>query len=273
MASFSWLPLGTGKPLFLGGFSFSDESRTDRGPQKLIVDRKQEKGRTAAYVDGYNIYYGRLRGTPHKWLDVVRLCENILSLRDQNETLTKLNLFTAPALARFARHGDQSVQAQSAYHRALAALYRDRFEAVYGEHSYDRSGSLLPTFIAGQPCNRDQRSRVWKLEKKKTDVNLALRMYRDARKGLYDRIILVTNDSDAEPALAAVREDFPHIMIGLVIPIKPPKNEERPRRSSGSLVKHASWVISHLTDAQLEGAHLPRKVPTNKKPIIKPEHW
>ena len=29
--------------------------------------------RTCIYVDGYNLYYGRLYGTEYKWLDVVAL--------------------------------------------------------------------------------------------------------------------------------------------------------------------------------------------------------
>ena len=27
--------------------------------------------RVIAYIDGYNLYYGLLKGTPHKWLDLV----------------------------------------------------------------------------------------------------------------------------------------------------------------------------------------------------------
>nr|WP_297532775.1 hypothetical protein [uncultured Roseateles sp.] len=37
----------------------------------------------------------------------------LLAQRDQNETLTKLNLFTAYALARFSGHGAASVEAQT----------------------------------------------------------------------------------------------------------------------------------------------------------------
>ena len=37
--------------------------------------------RTAVYIDGYNLYYGRLRHTAHKWLDVVALFEAILRIR------------------------------------------------------------------------------------------------------------------------------------------------------------------------------------------------
>jgi len=26
--------------------------------------------RTVIYIDGFNLYYGALRGTPYKWLDI-----------------------------------------------------------------------------------------------------------------------------------------------------------------------------------------------------------
>lgn len=33
--------------------------------------------RTIVYVDGYNFYFGVLRGTPYKWLDIVGLVKYI----------------------------------------------------------------------------------------------------------------------------------------------------------------------------------------------------
>jgi len=230
--------------------------------------------RVAVYVDGYNLYYGRLRGSTCKWLDLVRLLEDILIKRDQNESLERVHLFTAHALATFATHGSASVEAQSAYHRALEAKYGELFKVTYGKHSFDKDGSLLPEFVSGQPYDRTRRIRVWHLEEKKTDVNLALGMYRDAAQGRYDRVILVSNDSDAELALLAVREDFPHMMIGVVMPIRPPAPGAKVhRRASGSLANQADWVIQHLSDEQLVAAQLPSLVPTRKKPIRKPAHW
>lgn len=229
---------------------------------------------TAVYVDGYNLYYGRLRGTAFKWLDLVKLFDTLLVQRDQNEQVAKVCLFTAPALATFATHGNASVEAQAAYHRALKARYADRFDTIYGTHSFDRSGTLLPVYVPGQPFDRTQRTRVWKLEEKKTDVNLALHMYRDACKELYDRMILVSNDSDAEPALEALRSDFPHIMRGVVMPIRPViSGVAAHRRPSGSLARHADWTLAHLSDEALAAAQRPETVPTKKKPIRKPAHW
>ena len=31
--------------------------------------------KTNIYIDGFNLYYGALKGSPYRWLDVKRLCE------------------------------------------------------------------------------------------------------------------------------------------------------------------------------------------------------
>ena len=192
----------------------------------------------------------------------------------QNEKLERVNLFTAHALATFATNGTTSVEAQSSYHRALKTLHGERLQIIYGDHSFDKRGALLPAFVPGQPYDRNNLTRVWKLEEKKTDVNLAICMYRDACKNLYDRIILVSNDSDAAPALEAIRQDFPHIMIGVIMPIHAPEpGATVHRRASGSLDNLSHWTIAHLSDEQLSQSQLPVNVPTKKKPILKPRHW
>ena len=43
---------------------------------------------TAVFVDGYNLYYGRIRGTSYKWLDVVKLFDNLLHEQDPSSLLT-----------------------------------------------------------------------------------------------------------------------------------------------------------------------------------------
>jgi uncharacterized LabA/DUF88 family protein len=233
-----------------------------------------ESQKTAVYIDGYNLYYGRLRNTAYKWLDVVSLFDVLLKEQDPSASLEVVKLFTAPALARFASHGAASVEAQQTYHRALQAKHGNRFELVHGAHSFDKDGTLLPTFVPGQPYDRQVRTRVWKLEEKKTDVNLAMAMYRDAAKGRYDKLVLCSNDSDAEPALQALREDFSQLQIGLVTPVPPPiVHKGSPRGVSTSLAQHAHWVRRYLLDGELAHAQLPPQVPTNKKPVRKPAHW
>ena len=119
--------------------------------------------RTIAYIDGYNLYC-ILRGTSQKWLDVVALFEHILKVQDSKSALSAVRFFTAPALARFASHGQASMVAQQSYHRALEARHPNRFSITLGNHSYAKNGTLLPTFVPGQPFDRNVRTAVWKLE-------------------------------------------------------------------------------------------------------------
>lgn len=175
--------------------------------------------RTAIYIDGYNLYYGRLRGTEYKWLDVVALFIQMARSIEPASQVVAVKYFTAPALTKFARHGEASMRAQNDYHRALEFKYPDLFTKVLGSHVYEKDGTSLPVYLEGQPFNKTNTVKVWRLVEKKTDVNLAMSMYRDASKGSVDQLVLVSNDSDAEPVLEALREDFPSLKIGLVIPL------------------------------------------------------
>ena len=48
--------------------------------------------RTFVYVDGFNLYYGALRGTPWKWLDLPDLFAKVLQPRHD---ILKVKYFTA----------------------------------------------------------------------------------------------------------------------------------------------------------------------------------
>ncbi len=47
--------------------------------------------RANVYVDGFNLYYGRLKGTKHKWLDLEKLCDRMLP----NDSVQRIRYFTA----------------------------------------------------------------------------------------------------------------------------------------------------------------------------------
>ncbi len=50
-----------------------------------------KKPRTAVYVDGFDLYYGCLRNTPYRWLDIDKLLQIILPKND----ITLIKYFTA----------------------------------------------------------------------------------------------------------------------------------------------------------------------------------
>ena len=43
--------------------------------------------KTNVYVDALNLYYGAVRGTAHKWLDIRRMCELLLPKCQINKPL------------------------------------------------------------------------------------------------------------------------------------------------------------------------------------------
>ena len=111
---------------------------------------------------------------------------------------------------------------------------------------------------------------MWRLEEKQTDVNIALTAYRDAIQNKAQQVVFVSNDTDLEPALRALREDLGDaVTIGVIIPIR--KDSRRPKNQS--LSQYADWTRSYITDDELADSRLPNKVPTKKKPILKPEYW
>jgi hypothetical protein len=71
---------------------------------------------TIVYIDGFNLYYGALKGTPHKWLVLAALSRRLLP-KDQ---IVAIRYFTALVAAR---QGDpQQPQRQQAYLRALRTI-------------------------------------------------------------------------------------------------------------------------------------------------------
>ena len=229
--------------------------------------------RTIVYVDGYNLYYGRITGTRYKWLDLPALFQSILKGQEPTSNLLEVKYFTAPALAKFARLGSVSSEAQVTYHRALESKYAKgvpTFSIIKGRH--DPVEEYAPLVIHGKKPDKNKRVLVWKIVEKKTDINIAMAMYRDAAAGVIDLIVLCTNDSDAEPALEAIRQDFPNVKIGLVTPRAPdPKGQ---RVVSKSLIKHVNWTRHHILDEELEQAQLrPTIQAQSGKVFRKPDHW
>lgn len=45
------------------------------------------------YVDGFNLYYGALKGSPHKWLNLDELFRRVLP----QENVTQIRYFTPPS--------------------------------------------------------------------------------------------------------------------------------------------------------------------------------
>lgn len=232
---------------------------------------EETKKRTAVFVDGFNFYYGRLKGTDYKWLDIFKLAEYLLRIQDPSSIVTKMMFFSAPVLGRYARHGQDSAMAQETYWTTMCGLYPDRFSVIKGEHQTGKHGTPMKLFLNDAHYQESPSIRVHFLEEKKTDVNLALNMYRAAASGNFDQVVVFSNDRDVEPALDFIQQDFPTVVRGVIFPLRP--GGDRPQ--SGSLTKVANWVVGSIQDEALARSLLPKVVPNvgRKGHVHQPAHW
>lgn len=135
--------------------------------------------RTRVYVDGYNLYYACLKGTPYKWLDLLALARQQLP----RNTIDKLRYFTAQVSAR-PHDPDQPVR-QRVYFRALQTA--PEIEIHLGH--FLTHEITMPDAAAWQ-AGRYRPVRVMKTEEKGSDVNLASHLLMDAFEDTFDVAVM-----------------------------------------------------------------------------------
>lgn len=176
------------------------------------------------YIDGFNFYYGVVRGTTLKWLDIEKLCDRLLPQFEVERIL----YFTARV--RPSSWDAHAHERQAEYLRALGTL--PRVEIVEGTYSR--------TFPAMRLLNpKDVRQSdssawsyptifVWKNEEKGSDVNLGARLVYDGCTGAYEEAVIVSNDSDLlEPVrIVTKRVGLP---VHAVLPANPKTKQYRPK--------------------------------------------
>lgn len=147
------------------------------------------------YVDGYNLYYGALKGTPFKWLDLRKLANLLLS----DFEVTKISYFTARVKSRPDDIG--APVRQQAYLSALESI--PPIEVYFGQF-FQASVRMLHA----NPLAVPRTVEVIKTEEKGSDVNLASHMLLDAFRDEADIFVVVSNDSDLTEPLRIVRHEL-----------------------------------------------------------------
>ena len=139
--------------------------------------------RTSIYIDGFNLYYRALKGTPYKWLDLKAMVSHLLQPHHQ---ITQVKYFTAIVSGLF----DQSQpNRQKTYIRALKS-YIPEFSVYYGHFlSHTITAPIAPLTNPPSFC------KVIKTEEKGSDVNLAVHLLNDAWLDRYDCAVVISNDS------------------------------------------------------------------------------
>ena len=204
--------------------------------------------KTCVYVDGFNLYYGALRHTSYKWLNILRMCQLLLP----SDQVLQVKYFSARVSAR-PKDLDQPVR-QATFWRALRTIP----EVTIIEGSFLVNTVSMP--LAN--TNPQQYARVIKTEEKGSDVNLAAHMVSDAYKKKFEMAVLVTNDSDLAEPVRIVSEEL-GLPVGLVNPHKNP---------SFTLKRHALF-IKQIRSGVLRASQFPSILTDANGTFHKPVPW
>lgn len=233
-----------------------------------------------AYIDGFNLYYGSLRGHPElKWLDLKTLAADLF----EGAELDKVFLFTSKSKGDYPN--DQGPNRQDRYWRVLAA---SGVEVVTGffntyDHYLPIATKSLNKFTAPPLRNhfglvqkafktmttsvapQKPKAFVTRRSEKSSDVNLASYLLRDVYENGLTHALVITADADLTTALRFARQKG--VYIGLFPPRRP--EDPAPRR----LLNEANY-IEYLKDHQLLAAQFPAAVKgLNGKLVQRPESW
>lgn len=203
------------------------------------------------YIDGFNLYYCALKGTPYKWLNHLELVNKLLP----KNRVDKIKYFTARISAR-PGDPDQPTR-QQAYLRALQTI--PNLEIIEGHFLTHPVRMALAHPVPGLPKVVE----VVKTEEKGSDVNIATHMLVDAHRSLYDVAVLISNDSDLAEPVKAVKETFGKPVIILNPELNHPSYE---------LKKHATFV-KPIRSGVLAASQFPPKLTDRNGTFTKPASW
>ncbi|MBI3922699.1 MAG: NYN domain-containing protein [Armatimonadetes bacterium] len=158
---------------------------------------------TNVYVDGFNLYYGALKNTPYRWLNLSELCRLLLP----HDQINHIKYYTAK-VKPLPKDPDQPLR-QQVYLRALTTL--PNVEIFHGQ--------FLSHVVRMPLADLTGFAQVIKAEEKGSDVALAAHLVHDAHKGDYDTAVIISNDSDLVPPIRIVREELGK-KVGILCPYK-----------------------------------------------------
>jgi uncharacterized LabA/DUF88 family protein len=188
---------------------------------------------TYVYVDGFNFYYGAVKGTPYKWLNFDELCRRLLP---KNQVI-KIKYFTA-RIVPLPHDPGQQVR-QETYLRALQTL--PNLEIYFGRFlSHPRR---MP--LAGSNPGQPKYANVIRTEEKGSDVNLATHLVSDGYKGLYQVAVVITNDSDLVEPVRLVRQEL-GLVVGVLYPSKKPSYDLQRNASFVKPIRRGVLAVSQF---------------------------
>lgn len=231
---------------------------------RLLVSYGGRSVRAAVYVDGFNLYKGMLEFRPElKWLDLVELAHRLLP-RDE---IVKVRYFTAPIKAKATKPGAQA--RQQLYWRALEThvpaleIHKGHFasrserlqllDADPGTVGFGTGFTDVPVYAT-----------VRRFEEKGSDVNLASHLLYDATRPLFDKALVISNDSDLREPIRLVASE-----LNLPVYVVNPHPEQY-----GTQLSEVASVYRYLHPDVVGESQFPAHLTlTSGRQIRRPHEW
>jgi hypothetical protein len=205
---------------------------------------------TFVYVDGFNLYYGAVKDTPYKWLNLQLMCQALLP----KFNIVKIKYYTARVSAR--PHDPGQPVRQQFYLRALQTI--SNLEIIYGQFL----PSVVKMPLAHPLANGPRFARVIKTEEKGSDVNIATHMVHDGHLGRYECAVIVSNDSDLVEPVRIVRDELGK-QVGMLNPHKHPSFE----------LKQYVTFLKPIREGVLRSSQFPTTLRDSAGTFNKPAAW
>ena len=204
--------------------------------------------RTIVYIDGFNLYYGALKRTPYRCLDLGALCTRLLP----RDTILAIKYYTAPV--RALPHDPQQPQRQQVYLRALRTTPS---LTIHFGHFLVHQVKMPLVEPAGQFAW------VIKSEEKGSDVNLATHLLHDGHRDAYDLAVVISNDSDLAEPIRIARNELQK-SVGVFTP-----NREHPSK----VLERDATFFKTLRPAAIAASQFQSTLVDAKGTFHKPVGW
>ena len=214
--------------------------------------------RTIVYIDGSNLYYGQLRNTANKWLDLERFSAKLLN---PDHAIVAIKYFTSRVIDKSPTQCH--VQRQVQYINAL--VNQPLVEIIEGRYR-EQAELLAPVREPCTSCDRkraDGRIKVLRITEKMTDVNIADAMLRDAYEKRADSLVLISGDTDLAPIVKTVRY---HIGMPVLV--------FNPQKSIFNELRRYATFYRNIPPGFADGCRLPDSFTTSDGRTIRcPAAW
>lgn len=206
--------------------------------------------KTYVYIDGFNLYFGSVKKTPFKWLNISEMCRLMLP----KHNIEAIKYYTA--LVKPLPHDPKQPMRQQTYLRALQTL--PNVTVVYG-HFLSHIVKMPLAYHKGKKLKYVD---IIKTEEKGSDVNLATHLLDNAYQGDFDIAVIVSNDSDLVEPVKIVKDKLKK-KVGILNPHKHPSQE---------LLKHATFFKT-IRKGVLKTSQFPEEMEDKRGKFHKPSSW